>query len=187
MNEIHELLLRYSDSALRAVKQMQLKYDDLRYPVAANSFLKIVANREYLKTPYERRIAEIDKKLRLAIPQMFNAVPPTNENDFNDKLVAILKSSNEHWLREFPMLLFDPTHYRADASYDGLVIESKYLRGRTTANVAINGMAADITMLNADQNVMFVVYDPERKITDDTAFCMSLMSKKANCVVKVYR
>jgi hypothetical protein len=74
--------MRYSDSALRAVKQMQLKYDDLRNPVLANSFLKIVANREYLKTPYERRIAEIDEKLKLAIPQMFNAEPPSNENDF---------------------------------------------------------------------------------------------------------
>ena len=187
LTEIHELLMRYSDSALRAVKQMQLKYDDLRNPVLANSFLKIVANREYLKTPYERRIAEIDEKLKLAIPQMFNAEPPSNENDFNDKLVAILKSSNEHWLREFPMLLFDPTHYRADASYEGLVIESKYLRGSTTASVAINGIAADITMLNSEQNAMFVVYDPERKITDDATFCASLMSKKANCVVKVYR
>lgn len=185
--EIHELLMRYSDSALRAVKQMQLKFDDLRKPVAGNSFLKIIANREYLKTPYERRIAEVDEKLKQAIPQMFNSKLPANENDFNDKLVAILKSNNEHWLREFPMLLFEPTHYRADASCDGLVIESKYLRGKTTASVAINGIAADITMLNADQNVMFVVYDPERKIVDDDAFCKSLMSKKANCVVKVYR
>ena len=52
LNEIHELLLRYSDSALRAVKQIQLKYEDLRNPVASNSFLKIIADREYLKTPY---------------------------------------------------------------------------------------------------------------------------------------
>ena len=187
LDEIHELLMRYSDSALRAVKQMQFRFDDLREPVAPNSFLKIIANREYLKTPYERRIAEVDEKLILAIPQMFNSEPPANENDFNDKLVAILKSSSEHWLREFPMILFDPTHYRSDASCDGLVIESKYLRGKTTASVAINGIAADITMLNADQNVMFVVYDHERKITDDDAFCKSLMSKKSNCVVKVYR
>lgn len=187
LTEIHELLMRYSDSALRAVKQIQLKYDDLRNPVAANSFLKIVTNREYLKTPYERRIAEVDEKLRLAIPQMFNSEQPTNENDFNDKVVAILKSNSEHWLREFPMLLFDPTYYRADASYDGLVIESKYLRGSTTASVAMNGIAADITMLNTEQNVMFIVYDPERKIKDDDIFCKSLMSKKTNCVVKVYR
>lgn len=187
LSEIHELLMRYSDSAIRAVKQMQLKYDDLRNPIAANSFLKIVTNREYLKTPYERRVAEIDEKLKISIPQMFKSKPPADENDFNEKIVAILKSNNEHWLREFPMLLFDPTHYRADASYDGLVIESKYLRGKTTAGKAVNGIASDITLLHPEQNVLFIVYDPERKITDDDSFCKSLMSRKANCDVKVYR
>jgi hypothetical protein len=179
--------MRYSDSTLRAAKQMRFIFEDLRRPVASNSFLNIIANREYLQTPYERRIAEVDEKLILAIPQMFNSEPPANENDFNDKIVAILKSANERWLREFPMLLFGPTHYRADASYDGLVIEAKYLRGKTTASVAINGIAADITMLDDDQNVLFVVYDPERKIKDDNDFCNSLMSRKPNCVVKVYR
>lgn len=187
LNEIYELLNRYSDSALRAVKQMQLKYDDLRTPIAEKSFLKIISNREYLKTPYERRVQEINKRILQSLPSLFKTEKPKNENDFNDKLVGLLKGSNEKWLREFPVLLFGLTNYRADCSHDGLIIESKYIRGTTTPGVATNGIAADITLVSEDQNMFFVVYDPERQITDDEAFCNSLMSKKANCIVKIYR
>ena len=187
LDEIHELLLRYSDSALRAVKQIQLKYEDLRNPVASNSFLKIIADREYLKTPYERRAEEIDEKLKISLPQMFKTERPKNENDFNDKVMALLTGSDERWKREFPIISFGITSYRADGSYDGLIIESKYIRAKTSPSVATQGIAADITQLSEGQFVFFVVYDPERQITDDESYCNSLMSKKENCIVRVYR
>ena len=185
--EIHSLLMRYSDSVLRAVKRIQLKNEDLRTPISEDSFLKIVSNREYLKTPYERRIEEIDRKLRVSIPLLFNTEKPKNENDFNDKIIGLLKSAEERWVREFPTIKFGITHYRADGSCDGLIIESKYIRSNTTPSVATQGIAADITELPQEQNVFFVVYDPERKIADDDSFCNSIMSRKPNCVVKVYR
>ena len=131
LNEIHDLLMRYSDSALRAAKSIQLEYEDLRRPVKDNSFLRIVSGREYLKTPYERRIEEIDEKLKISLPKMFKSNKPKNENDFNDKVVALLSSSNERWMREFPVIAFGITNYRADESFDGLIIESKYIRDNT--------------------------------------------------------
>ena len=185
--EIHNLLLRYSDSVLRAAKQMQLKYEDLRVPISENSFLKVISNREYLKTPYERRIEEIDRKLQLSLPLLFNTEKPKNENDLNDKIMGLLRSADEHWLREFPMLRFGITHYRADGYNDGLIIESKYVRGNTSQSVASQGIAADITQIPSEQNVFFIVYDPERRITDDVSFCQPFMDRKPNCVVKVYR
>ena len=187
LEEIHNLLMRYSDSVLRAAKQIQLKYDDLRTPISENSFLKIISNREYLKTPYERRIEEIDHKLRISLPLMFNTEKPKNENDFNDKIMGLLQSTEARWLREYPILKFGITQYRADGSFDGLIVESKYLRGNTTPSVASQGIAADITEIDPDQNVFFIVYDPERKIPDDESYCKSFMDRKPNCVVKVYR
>lgn len=187
LNEIHDLLMRYSDSALRAAKSIQLEYEDLRRPVKDNSFLQIVSGREYLKTPYERRIEEIDEKLKLSLPKMFKSNKPKNENDFNDKVVAILSSSNERWMREFPVIAFGITNYRADESFDGLIIESKYIRDKTPPSVATQGIAADITQLHENQRVFFIVYDPERRITDDESYCRDFMSKKKNCVVRVYR
>ena len=187
LEEIHNLLMRYSDSVLRAAKQMQLKYDDLRTPISENSFLKIISNREYLKTPYERRIEEIDQKLKISLPLMFNTEKPKNENDFNDKIMGLLQTAEARWLREYPILKFGITQYRADGSFDGLIVESKYLRGKTTPSVASQGIAADITEIDPDQNVFFIVYDPERKIPDDESYCKSFMDRKPNCVVKVYR
>ena len=185
--EIHELLERYSDSFFRAVKQIQWKYEDLRNPVAENSFLKIVSSREYLKTPFERRVEEIDKRLRDNIPMLFRTGKPKNENDFNDKIVALLQSNTERWLREYPVIVFGITNYRADSSCDGLIIESKYIRGTTTPSVATNGIASDIMLNDANQSMLFIVYDPEHQIVNDEGFCKSLMSKKQNCFVKIYR
>ena len=179
--------MRYSDSVLRAVKQMQMKYDDLRTPILEKSFLRLISNREYLKTPYERRIEEIDRKLIHGLPLLFNTERPTSENDFNDKIMALLQSAEERWLREFPTIKFGITHYRADGYFDGLIVESKYIRSNTTPSVATQGIAADITEIPPEQNVFFVVYDPERRIKDDESFCKSFMDRKLNCVVKVYR
>ena len=121
------------------------------------------------------------------VPLMFNTEKPKNENDFNDKIIGLLKTADERWLREYPTLKFGITHYRADGSFDGLIVESKYIRTNTTPSVAMHGIAADITEIPSEQNVFFVVYDPERRITDDEDFCKSLMDKKSNCVVKIYR
>lgn len=187
LEEIHNLLMRYSDSVLRAVKRMQMKYDDLRTPISEKSFLQLISNREYLKTPYERRIEEIDKKLMLSLPLLFNTEKPTSENDFNDKIVGLLQSADERWTREFPTIKFGITHYRADGYFDGLIVESKYIRSNTTPSVATHGIAADITEIGPEQNVFFVVYDPERSIKDDESFCKSFIGRKPNCVVKVYR
>lgn len=187
LDEIYELLNRYGDSVIRAVKQIQLIYDDLRNPITDKSFLKIVSSREYLKSPFERRVNEIDNTLRHSIPLMFKSEKPKNENDFNDKVVALLSARNERWIREYPVISFGITSYRADSSCDGLIIESKYIRGTTTPSAATNGIAADITIIDENQNVFFVVYDPERKIVDDKIFCESLMAKKGNCFIKIYR
>lgn len=187
INEIHELLMRYSDSALRAAQQMQFKYDDLRTPISEKSFLKILSNREYLKTPFERRVEEIDDRLRRSMPSLFHTEKPKDENDFNDKVVALLNSANERWFREFPTIKFGITHYRADGYYDGLIIESKYIRTNTSPSKAAEGIAADITQINEDQNVLFIVYDPYRRIVDDEEYCTSFMKKKPNCFVKIYR
>ena len=187
LQQIHDLLMRYSDSVMRAAMQIQLKYEDLRSPIAENSFLKIISNRDYLKTPFQRRIEEIDKKLQVSIPLMFNTEKPKNENDFNDKIISLLKTADERWLREYPTIAFGITSYRGDGYYDGLIIESKYIRTKTSPSKAAEGIAADITQIGIEQNILFVVYDPYRRIIDDESFRDSFMKKKPNCVIKVYR
>ncbi len=187
LKEIYELLMRYSDSVLRAARQIQFKYDNLRAPISEKSFLKIISNREYLKTPFERRVGEIDNKLRHSIPMLFHTEKPKDENDFNDKVMALLSSGDEHWFREFPTIKFGGTHYRADGYYDGLIIESKFIRTNTSPSKAAEGISADITQIEKEQNILFVVYDPFRGIVDDEEYCSAFTKKKSNCFVKIYR
>lgn len=110
-----------------------------------------------------------------------------NENDLNNKIVGILNSADERWIREYPVIEFGITNYRADSSFDRLIIETKYIRGDTSPSKITDGIAADITKIPAEQNVFFIIYDPERQIKDDEGFCLSFMNRKNNCFVKVYR
>jgi hypothetical protein len=185
--EIHSLFSRYGDSVMRAAKAIQAKHDDLRIPVAMDSFVSMLTSREYLKTPVQIRVDEIDRVLRTSIPQLFHTIKPESENDLNDKVQALLTASGERFTREYPVLQFGISSYRADLSDDSLIIESKYLRGRTPPSVATEGIAADITKIATGIPVMFIVYDPERKISNDDEFIISYERKRDFCCVRIYR
>jgi 7-cyano-7-deazaguanine synthase in queuosine biosynthesis len=185
--EIFLLFSRYGDSVMRAAKAMQFKHEDLSIPIANDSLLSMLSSREYLKTPTQIRIEEIDKVLRTSIPQVFHASAPTGENDFNNKVKALLTAAGSNFSREYPVLKFGISSYRADLSEDGLIIESKYLHGKTPPSVATESIAADITKIPNKLSVLFIVYDPERKIPDDTEFINSYEQKRQFCFVRVFR
>lgn len=185
--EIFALLSKFSDSTLRAAKAMQLKHDDLRFQVTNDSFLSMLSSREYLKTPTQLRVEEICNALRTSIPQAFNASKPNDENDFNNKVQALLTAAGNRFAREYPTIKFGITSYRADLSDDTLIIESKYLRGYTSQSKATEGIAADITKVPDELPLLFVVYDPERKITNDDEFVSSFELKRQLCFVRIFR
>jgi len=185
--DIFHLFSRYSDSILRGAKKMQILYDDLSKPIESDSFLSMLSSREYLKTPIEIRVIEIDSVLRKSIPQLFHTAKPKNEQDFNDKVQAILTANGNCFTREYPVLKFGISSYRADLSEDGLIIESKYIRGKTSPSKASEGINADITQITEGIGVMFIVYDPERNIVNDDEYCNSYEKKRPSCYVRIYR
>jgi len=185
--EIFSLFSRYGDSVMRAAKAMQFKHEDLSIPIADDSLLSMLSSREYLKTPTQIRVEEIDKVLRTSIPQVFHASMPKDENDFNNKVKALLTAAGNSFTREYPVLKFGISSYRADLSEDELIIESKYLRGKTPPSVATESIAADITKIPNKLSVLFIVYDPERKIPDDDEFINSYEQKRQLCFVRIYR
>jgi hypothetical protein len=69
--------------------------------------------------------------------------------------------------------------------YD-LVIETKYVRSGTPPSRASDGMAADLMKYPANTHVLFIVYDPERAISNDAVFREALESKRA-CTVHIVR
>ena len=103
---IFDLYCRYSESILDGVKKMQVKYEDLLKPTPHNSLLEMVANRDYLQSPIRQRVEQINDLLKSAIPTMFQREKPKNENDFNDKVEAILESGQGKFKREYPIIRF---------------------------------------------------------------------------------
>ena len=187
LEQIFQLYGRFGDSVIKAIKSMQLKYEDPCTPVNKESLLGIVSSREYLKTPIHIRVNEIDIELRKAIPLLFQREKPKDENDMNDKVQGLL-STKGGFSREYPSLQFGETAYRADHAKDGLIIESKYPRGKTTKSAVSEGIAADITKIPVSvAGILFIVYDPERKITDDDVFVDAFEAKRQNCFVRIYR
>ena len=187
LEEIFSLLSKYSDSVIRAVKTIQLKYDNPLTPLTNNSFLSIISTREYLKTPIQLRIEELDKMLIKSIPQLFHSNAPKDENDFNNKLKALLTAADYHFTREYPVLLFGVTSYKADISDGDLIVESKYLRGTTSLSVITDGIGADIIKVNDEFPLFFIIYDPIHKIPDDDLLIKSFEQKRQFCYVRIYR
>lgn len=187
LDEIFTLFKRFGDSVLQAAMHMRMKHEDLRKTVRKDSFLYMLADREYLKTPMDIKVFEIDDILRRNIPIMFQAEKPKNENDMNNKIKALLGASNKKYFREFPVLKFGITSYRADLSQEELIIEGKYIRKGTTPSVASTGIAADITQIPKECGVLFAVYDPDRVIVDDEEYINAFEDKRERCFVRIYR
>ena len=187
IDEIYSLIRAYGDSVLRAATKIRNKHDDISIPVSDKSLLGIINKRDYHKTPFEIRISELNEILLSAIPQLFQREKPKNENDFNDKIRAILSTKGK-FSREYPSLAFSITTITPDHAQDSLLIESKYIRGKSmTPSKATEDIAADITKTPNEYSLMFVIYDPERKIVEDSSFIHSFESKRDNCFIRIYR
>ncbi|OPY59461.1 MAG: 7-cyano-7-deazaguanine synthase [Pelotomaculum sp. PtaU1.Bin065] len=186
MDDLYKLFCRFGQSVLFAAKRIQAQCEDLSAKNPKDSLLEMLATREHLATPTLSRVNEIDQYPKVAIPLMFQREPPANENDFNDKVQALLVSKGD-FEREYPVLQFGITSYKADHSQDMLLIESKYIRSNTSPSVATNGIASDITLVPNEFGLYFVVYDPERRIGSDMKFISNLESKRESCFVRIYR
>lgn len=187
-NRIADLCRRHGKQVMNALSVMRAKHDDLETAIAEGSILSLIAGREYLKRPVIRLVEAVCERLTIAIPIAFQRNQPKNEPDLNDKISAILNGDTVRFEREHPAVRFGlakaiPDH--AAVGYD-LVIETKYVRGSTSPSQASEGMAADLTKYPAGTYILFMVYDPDRGISDDMVFRRALEEKRA-CTVHIVR
>jgi len=188
VERIYGLCRRHGEQVLYAITRMRDMYDNIAYPLEENSFLKLVAEREYLKEPKKRLIESISSKLQLTIPVAFRVNAPKDENDFNDKVEALLFNDKDEFMREHPSIRFAlaktvPDH--ATKNFE-VLIESKYVRGATTPSKITDGIAADMIKYPTESHILFVIYDPERKIHVDHTF-KNDFEAKGNCTICIIR
>jgi len=188
VEKIWDLCCRHGKHIFHAIERMRAIHDDPYSAVPKNSFLDMISYREYLKEPIQRIVETICDKISKAVPIAFQRNKPKNEDDFNDKVSAILNSNKKEVAREHPAILFGLTHVIPDHSWKQyhLLIESKYIRGSTSPSKASEGIAADITKYPEDSYKLFIVYDPNRAISNDEKYKQDF-EKKGFCKIHIVR
>ena len=141
-----------------------------------------------MKEPVDRLVSTIGDGLKRSIPIAFRKNSPKNENDLNDKINSMLVHNDEDYRREHPAIAFALTKSVPDHSFadHDLLIETKYIRNSTTPSVASSGIAEDLTKYPEHCHKLFIVYDPNRQISDDETF-QSDFENKGNCTIRIIR
>ncbi|MGD9109991.1 MAG: hypothetical protein PVG93_03530 [Phycisphaerales bacterium] len=188
VEEIWKLCHRHGEQVVTAIKEIRQKLDDPRCKVHSDSLLKFIADREYMKDDSRRLAERIAERLNNAIPIAFRRRSPTNENEINDQIQALLQNDEENYRREFPSTTFAlskviPDH---EAIHQDVLIEAKYIRKGTTPSKISDGIAADITKYSSTKFILFVVYDPHRMISQDNRFRNDIEEKR-DCLVSIIR
>lgn len=185
--KLSNLAKRFGHQTINALSQYH-RHADITRPTVKDSLLEIIDKREYLKLEPERLAERICERLDAAIPTMFARQKPSDENDLNDKMYGLLKSESEEYRREFPVASFALAKVIPDHDFPNynVLIESKYLRGSTTASKITDALAADSVKYPSSSFVIFALYDPERSIRDDAIFIRDI-EKMRRCRVLIMR
>jgi len=186
--KVWELCSRHGKQVVKALQKVRQRYDDPCYKVKGGSLLQLISDREHLKGDARRLAEQIVGVLRGAIPLAFARRRPQREDELNDQIAALLRANNDDFRREFPSTTFAlakvvPDH---EATQVDLLIESKYVRARTSPSKVSEGIAADITKYQENKFILFVVYDPDRGILDDSRFTVEIEGKR-DCLVAIIR
>ncbi|MBK7358113.1 MAG: 7-cyano-7-deazaguanine synthase [Saprospiraceae bacterium] len=182
MKKIFELTQKHTDQVFHALQRIRLN-ENIRKPKKGNTIFNFIDSRVYLKPSVERLIERISEKLMIALPIACERQKPNSENALNDLIKALIMAESDDYSREFPVIKFSYTKTVPDHSYldCNLFIETKYLRGDTTKNVVTKSIAEDLVKYG-DKHKLFVLYDPERKITDEQEF-KNDFEKYPNCKI----
>ena len=168
VEKIWTLCSRHGKQVAHALRRMRELHEGVFTPLAPDSLLKVVSDREFLKAPIERLVTSIENRLESALPKSFRSVRPANEPDLNDKIEGLLDTWRDDLQREHPSVPFARAGVVPDFSIDRghLLIEGKYIRSNTTPSKVTEGMAADLTKYPQEAHILFVVYDPDAAIVD---------------------
>ena len=189
IEKIYELCRKHSEHISFAIEKMRQKYDLPFNRLPQNSFFNsIVGAREYHKSEPYRLSDKICQQLEISIPKAFSSNKPKDEKVLNNYVDAFISQNKNSYEREFPFVKFALSKAVPDHSFsdENLFIESKYIRGKTSPSKITSGISEDLTKYPGSKLKLFIIYDPERQITDDNIFIQTF-EEKGNCKVKIIR
>ena len=186
VEKVWDLCSRHGQQVAHSLRCMREIHEKVFEPLAPNSLLKLVSDREFLKEPIDRLVLAIQGRLKPSLPKIFQKIQPVNEADLNDKIEGLLDTWRDDLQREHPSVPFACAGVIPDFSFNRaqLVIEGKYVRKGTPPSKVNEGMAADLTKYPQEVHILFVVYDYERAIKDREKFKDDFESK-GRCTVSI--
>lgn len=187
MQRVWELTRSHGENVRRGLLRVRELYDDPLSPLPPRSLLGLVGNREHLRPAAVRLAEAISRVVTDGIAPMFRITGPTNENDLNHKLAALISAHHE-LLSEHPTVPFACARVVPDHTIVGvaLLVEAKFIRDGTPPSKASEGISADLTKYPPDSHILFVVYDPHRQIPNDTVFRRDI-ENRGRCSVTIIR
>lgn len=180
--KLYNLFSRHGQQVRKGIIEFQKSYADIMLATKpkANSLAEILSTREYLDEPAQLVAKRISKILLSSIPVAFQNKKPKNEVELQDQIEALLTKHSNNIEREFPHVPFALSRTVPDLSIASpcVYIEVKYPRGKTSPSKTNKEIAEDCTKYPTNAHLLFVVYDPERKIKDDEKFSDDFIKKR---------
>lgn len=184
---VYHLTKLHTSQVSKAIQRIMLLQDPLKKK-RKGTIHTFIDDQQYLKPAVENLVQKIIERMALAIPESYQRQKPANENVLNDLIGALLKAENDDYKREFAGYNFSITRAIPDHLFTqmDLLIEAKYARDGTTKSTITEGIAADITKYPKDKFKLFIVYDPQRKISNDEEFKKDF-ENNPNCRISIIR
>jgi hypothetical protein len=188
VERIWTLCRHHGDGVLDAVRVMQKRFGDLTRRRISGSLLDIVAHQDYLLPTPELAAHRLAVVFAETLPVAFATAKPIHENQLNDVVDSTLRAMGERFRREFPVLKFATARTIPDHSSEAvdLFIESKYLKEGTAVSAITDDLAADRLKYGRHRHILFLIYDPFRRIKDDAAFKQDF-EQNQSCTVAIVR
>ena len=185
--QVWELVHMHGENVRQGIRKMQDLYDDPLGDLVPESLLGLVASREHQRQPAVRLADAIMRIVNGAAGRLFGVQRPANERDLNSKLAALIGSHSD-LTSEHPTVSFACAGVAPDHTVSGfdLLIEAKYVREHTSPSKASEGIAADLTKYPERAHILFVVYDPDRRISNDRQFARDFESR-GRCSIMIVR
>lgn len=154
------------------------------------SLIAKVGKLDHSQTTWNQLSVRITEVLKSSLPKMCPiGQRPENENRLQQICDGILNGIESDLIREFPFAPWSVVLTKPDFSSkkDHLWVELKYIRTKSDIRQITEDIAADITKYG-DQGikVLFIVYDPDRLIRDETRFKMDIQKHEGMLVSLIY-
>lgn len=182
IEKLHRLFFKHGNQVKQGILNFQNDYADIMLgsKPLPNSLSEILSTREYLDKPARLVAKRISEILKFGVPIAFQTRIPLNETEVQDQIEALLNEKAIDLQREYPYIPIGLAKTVPDFSTitPSVFVEVKYLRGKLSPSQTNREIAEDITKYPDNTFLLFVIYDPERKVKDDKSFSKEFENKR---------